>query len=381
MTRFLIVTWDGAGNLVPTLAVADGLVAAGHDVRMIGHGSIEQRCGDHGTRFIPFSVAADWGEQPEDASDFEAEMRVMLEQLCFNRAIGEDVRAELAREGADVVIVDSLLFSALAAAEAAGLPTATIVHTAYSVLREGPLVEMFAPGLAMLNAYRDELGLAPVDWIGEAHDRCGLAVVSTPREMEPDVVDAPNVVRIGALLDAPPLTRDVDDIDVVDGATPAVLVSLSTSDQGQSDLLQRCVDAVASLPVRVIVTTGPEIDPGTVRADAHVDVVRYVPHADILGSVSAVVTHAGLGTTLAALGHGVPMVCVPMGRDQFFNAERVAQLGAGLMLMPDSESSAIAAAVEAVLAGPEFAAAAKRLAISFSAYPGARGAVDALEGL
>ena len=95
MARYLIVTWDGAGNMVPTLAIARGLVAAGHDVRMIGHSSIERRCGDYGTRFIPFSPAAEWGEQPEDASDFEAEMRVMLEQLCFSQAIGDDVRAEL----------------------------------------------------------------------------------------------------------------------------------------------------------------------------------------------------------------------------------------------------------------------------------------------
>jgi hypothetical protein len=36
-------------------------------------------------------------------------------------------------------------------------------------------------------------------------------------------------------------------------------------------------------------------------------------------------------TTMAALGHGVPLLCTPIGRDQFFNAERVQALGAGRM--------------------------------------------------
>jgi UDP:flavonoid glycosyltransferase YjiC (YdhE family) len=55
-----------------------------------------------------------------------------------------------------------------------------------------------------------------------------------------------------------------------------------------------------------------------------------------------VITHAGAGTTMAALGHGVPLLCLPLGRDQLFNAERIWDLGAGRMLTPDADSDAIA---------------------------------------
>jgi UDP:flavonoid glycosyltransferase YjiC (YdhE family) len=78
--------------------------------------------------------------------------------------------------------------------------------------------------------------------------------------------------------------------------------------------------------------------------------VRYVPHAEILPSASLVIAHAGLGTTMAALGHGVPLLCTPLGRDQFFNAERVQTLGAGLMLMPDADCDAIALTAQHILA-------------------------------
>jgi MGT family glycosyltransferase len=202
-----------------------------------------------------------------------------------------------------------------------------------------------------------------------------------PKEFEPDVSDAANVLRIGAVLDAPPLSREIDEVDVRDGSTPLVLVSLSTSEQGQADLLQRCVDAVAQLPVRAIVTTGVSIDPASVKAAANTQVVRYVPHAEILPFASLVITHAGLGTTLAALGRGVPLLCTPMGRDQFFNAEQVQTVGAGRMLMPDSSSDAIAQAAADVLGDDRFKAGAKQMSVAMGGYGGSAQAAAALETL
>jgi MGT family glycosyltransferase len=162
---------------------------------------------------------------------------------------------------------------------------------------------------------------------------------------------------------------------------PLVLVSLSTSEQGQADLLQRCVDAVAQLPVRAIVTTGPSIDPPSLTAGPNTQVVRYVPHTQILPAASLVITHAGVGTTMAALGHGVPLLCTPMGRDQFFNAEQVHALGAGRLLMPDSSSDAIAQAATDVLADARFTGGARRMAGVIRGYGGAQQAADALESL
>jgi MGT family glycosyltransferase len=195
------------------------------------------------------------------------------------------------------------------------------------------------------------------------------------------VPDAGNVLRIGPVLDAPPLCCEVDEVDLQTGPTPLVLVSLSTSEQGQAALLQRCADAVAQLPVNAIVTTGPSIDPMFVSAGANTQVARYVPHARILPLASLVITHAGLGTTMAALGHGVPLLCTPIGRDQFFNAERVQTLGAGRMLMPDADSDAIALAAKDILADSRFTAEAKRMADAIGGYGGAARAATALENL
>jgi MGT family glycosyltransferase len=380
MSRFLIATWDGAGNLPPALGIARTLVERGHDVRLLGHRTIAERCGDVGTRFIPLSQDELW-DAMDDPADFEAEIRLLIDQVAFGSAIVDDLAKELNREPADAVLVDCMMFTAIDVALASGRPTAALFHTSYTLFRGGPLVEMFTPGLAVANARRAELGLPAVERLGDIHDACACSLVAVPTEFEPDVPDAANVLRIGPVLDAPPLCYEVDQVDIRDGATPLVLVSLSTSEQGQADLLQRCTDAVAQLPVNAIVTTGPSIDPASVRAGANTQVVRYTPHADIIPSASLVITHAGFGTTMAALGRGVPLLCTPMGRDQFFNAGRVQDLGAGRMLMPGVDSDAIAEAAMDVLRDGRFTDGAKRMATAISGYGGAAQAVDALEAL
>jgi UDP:flavonoid glycosyltransferase YjiC (YdhE family) len=378
---YLIVTWDGAGNVVPTLGIARTLVERGHDVRLLGHDTIAERCRDVGARFAPLRRSAAW-DAIENPGDPEAEAKFLIDELCFSSTIAEDLAQELGREPAEAVVVDCMLFTAIDVALASGTPTAALFHLAYTVFRGGPLVEMFAPGVAITNARRTELGLPAIDNLGDVHDACAHAFVALPKEFEPEAPDAANVLRIGPILDAPAISRDVDDVDhvleVPDGAPPLVLVSLSTSDQGQTNLLQRCVDAVAQLPVRAIVTTGP-IDPASVTAGANTRVVRYAHHPDILRSASLVITHAGAGTTMSALGRGVPLLCTPLGRDQFFNAQRVDALGAGRMLMPDSSSDTIAQAAMEILADERCRASAKQMALAIDGYGGAAHAAATLE--
>ncbi len=91
------------------------------------------------------------------------------------------------------------------------------------------------------------------------------------------------------------------------------------------------------------------MDPAEVRAPAGMVVRRYVPHVAVLTHAAVVVTHAGTGTLMAALTHGAPLVCIPLGRDQPVNAEKVAELGVALSLPTDAQPSQIRAAVSEAL--------------------------------
>ena len=66
------------------------------------------------------------------------------------------------------------------------------------------------------------------------------------------------------------------------------------------------------------------------RARPHsgdVRVEQFVPQAQLLPVCDAVISHGGSGTTLAALAHGLPLVLVPQGADQFDNAARAERAG------------------------------------------------------
>jgi UDP:flavonoid glycosyltransferase YjiC (YdhE family) len=128
-----------------------------------------------------------------------------------------------------------------------------------------------------------------------------------------------------------------------------------------------------------LVTTGSTSLRSTTPANVHV--ARFVPHAQVLPQAAAVVTHAGLGTVHAALAQGLPLVCLPIGRDQPDNAARVVRHGAGLRLSPNSSPAAIGDAISRVLDDPAFAVAARRMAAAFEAERPAERGPAALEAV
>ncbi|HZE65260.1 MAG TPA: glycosyltransferase [Sporichthyaceae bacterium] len=376
MTRYLMVSVDGAGNLVPTLGLAARLSTLGHDVRLLGHPSIHERCGAHGWRPISFTTAA-----PYDSTwpvDQATEMATFSELIFFDAGIGRDTLAELEREPADVLIVDCLAWGAGAAGEVARIPTATLFHVPPSLFREGPLVEVLKPALPMLHAMRAELGAAPVASLAQAHDACALALATLPAEFDVPVPLPAQYRYVGPILDGPalgtfeptpPMTGD-----------PLVLVSFSTSFQDQLGALQWAIDELSGLPVQVVVTTGHAVDPADLVVADNTVVARFLDHRELLPRATAVVTHCGLGTTLHSLAHAVPMVCVPMGRDQMFNAAMVARLGAG-MTVELGKRGGVSRAVEHAIFDTRMQGAADYFARVIAGYRGADAAAEALEEL
>ena len=112
-----------------------------------------------------------------------------------------------------------------------------------------------------------------------------------------------------------------------------------------------------------------------------VTIVERAPHREVLRHAAAVVTHAGHGTGIKALAAGVPVVALPLGRDQLDNAARVAHHGAGLRLKPKSSSDAIARAVRRVVEEPSFGASAERMAAAIAVETADDRAVKELEEL
>lgn len=376
MARFLFVTWGGAGNQTPAIGLAAALADRGHAVVFAGYPEQQHRFEQLGYEFheLPRAQHA-WPTVPPD--DW---MPVLVDAVWACPQHLEDVPELIAAERCDALVVDCLMFGALAAAERVPVPTAVLVHSAPGALvPPGGGLEQLA--LGQVNAVRAKAGLAEVATLWDTW-RPFTALCTSIRDLDPLASHIPaDFAYVGPIFEPHmPATwpwpwRDDD--------RPLVLVSFSTGQAwDQASRIRRTVAALADGGHRVLVTTGlADLDGMTVPADTVL--LPFLPHAEVLPHAAVTVTHAGHGTVAASLAHGVPLVGLPnLAADQPALAAQIARLGAGRALDGNTATpDEIADAVHAVLSDGRYADTARRLADVIDAMPGVDGAVEVLESL
>ncbi len=375
MGRFLVVVWAAGGNVVPAAGLSRALAARGHEVRVLGPPVLARRFEAAGGTFRPFERAREPGSMEVEV--FDDNLLGWTRYVSGSR-LADDVTAELGRSATDVVIVDAFLSAGLAAAERAGVPSAALVHVRYRPSVEGPLATQWDPTRPFVEATRRHLGLAPLDedrpLMASLWRRSALVLVCVPEQFDGPVADpSANARYVGPIFEDLPREAPAPDGRLV-------LVSFSSTNMRQGPTLQRVLEALGTVDAEVLCTLGGVPVEG-LRPPANAVIRDWVPHNEVLPRASAVVTHAGLSTVMGALANGVPLVCLPMGRDQPENAARVAELGVGLDLSCDSSVEAIRAATCDVLDGPGYRREAQRMKDVIAGYGNGNTAVTELEAL
>lgn len=95
-----------------------------------------------------------------------------------------------------------------------------------------------------------------------------------------------------------------------------------------------------------------------------------------------VITHAGLNTTLTALGCGVPVLAIRITNEQPGIASRLAYSSAGRVLpLKRLRVNTLRQLVQQMLRNPQLRAHAQRLQAAFSTSGGVRAAANRIEAL
>ena len=322
-------------------------------------------------------------------------------------AYAHDTRAAIEREAVDAMVCDYMLFGPPIAAERAGVPQALIVHNIYMVPEagkpapgpgllpaRGPLgrardfalnrafVALFSRGLPAVNRARLENGLSPLRRILDQVHHVQLVLVLTSESFDFHGEAHPGHVRyVGPVLADPRWAGAWRSPWPENDVHPLVVVSLSSTYMAQERVLASVIEGLGQLDARVLVTTGPAIDPASLPVPRNTVVVRSAPHTQLFPEAEVVVTHAGMGTVTRALASGIPLVCLPMGRDQLDVAARVVHAGAGVRRRPGVKPAAIRAAVERVMRDPVFRTAARQLGARMVADAAAQQGIVELEAL
>jgi len=235
---------------------------------------------------------------------------------------------------------------------------------------------------AAVNQTRRTMGLVPIVRGGQLWDAVELLLVLVPEAYDRSLTDLPsNVHYVGPISDVMPERAAWDLPWDPDHPQPLVLVSFSTTYMAQEKVLQRIIAALAGLPVRGLITTGPAMDPTVLVPPANTVVRAYVDHRTVLPHTAVVVTHAGMSTVMAALTHGVPLICMPMGRDQGANSAQVEECGAGRAISSDSTAQEIQVALREMLASARYRKGALQMADVIKRGADGSKVVPLLEGL
>ncbi len=236
-----------------------------------------------------------------------------------------------------------------------------------------------------INAFRKELGLAPVSrpmhsWIHSPQ----MVLAMFPEWFAPTQPDWPPQVRHTGfpMWDATGHIEVAEDVEAFlkAGERPVVFATGSANAQA-SPFYQTAAEACRLLGVRgMLLSRYPEqipreLPPGV----AH---FAYVPFSQVLPRAAAIVHHGGIGTVAQTLAAGVPHVVRPMAYDQFDNADRVERLGVARTIPSRRFTTRrLAATLEEVLDSEAIARRCRDLAGRMSTLDGLAAAADALEEL
>jgi len=382
----LCATTANDGHFGPLLPFARACAAAGHEVRVAAPASYAAAVARAGFPHEPFADAP---------PDLVGPVMASLPGLGFVEADELVVREVFARIDAqaglpsvietverwrpDVLLRESAELASLAAAERAGVPHVHVcigmheVATRFAEVIGGPLEELGR--LAGVGDGRLPAALADETVFSAVPDVLDHAAGDVPPEAE-------------AFLRFHEITPATDSHDLPDWGHPdAPLVyvtfgSVTGSLPHLAGVYREAVDVLADVEARVLITVGRKLEPaGLGPLPSNVHATQWWPQAAVLAQAAAMLGHGGFGTTMGALGAGVPQVVAPLFTfDQIVNGEHVAAVGAGIA----TERGAVRQGAEQVsllLEGPTYAASARHVAASMRALPPPAEAVPVLSGL
>lgn len=381
--RVLFTTTPGRGHFHPMVPLAGALLERGHDVAWVAAEHVCAQLRSDGFDALAAGLAEDaamaaFAQRHPEVRDLPPAERP---PYMFPRLFGPlrvkpmlDDLLPIAREWQPSLLVhEQAELAAPIAAAALGVPN--VVHAFGSLLPK----ERVATAGEFVAPLWEAHGLKPRAFAG-AYDHLYV-------DIYPPSLQDRDVSHVGAVQPIRPVTFAAGGDEggpawLTDrSAGPLVYVTFGTVFNRDAAVVSTAVEALRDLPVRVLVTVGPGRDPATLgEQPANVHVARYIAQTEVLPHCAAVVSHAGSGTFLAALGRGLPQLMLPQAADQFLNAAAGARAGAGIAIAPHELSvERVRSEFERLLAEPAFGDASERLRDEIAAMPAPAAVAEGIE--
>jgi MGT family glycosyltransferase len=345
-----------------------------------------------GWRWPDPQLPADLRPEQQAVVRFQRALLVMLSEDAVARA-AENLLAVAQEFEPETIVGEPTIMAAAIAAEQAGRAYAVCGYPAtppdrhvFSEAERAAAEE----GAARLGSLFARFGVSGRNWPGGLSpwpQSPDLHIVYWTRAWYADVAEVrPQTRFVGGSPDSPggdpPFWFDRLPTDM-----PLALVTLGSLFTDDPNFFVLAAQACVRAGVYPIVAMGrserapnlrDQIAPRLPRCAA----VAWVDYDHLFPRLAVAVHHGGMGTTHAAVVHGVPQVILPHAADQGLQARRAEASGAGLALRPrEATLEAVQKAIEAVVRDAAFRARAQKLAAAFAAAGGIDAAARGVEAL
>lgn len=385
--RVLCTTLPGVSHFFPMVPVLRSLARRGHEVKVATAASFAPRVSAFGLTPVPAGLDFEVGQEPalvpalararaRGDTRFRYTEEVLVRRLAM--AALPDVARVAGRWRPDVIVRDPVEFAGAAVAEAAGIPHVTGRENRF--LSERAWAAELGEGAALLGR------VAGSSTFSASILYRFLGIAAGPRRYIAAATAAPPAREFGThvpetmrFIRPEPAEPGGDQPGWWPGGSP-VLVTFGTVFARQPALLRAVLAAAARMDRTFVFTVDADLFAGS--PPDNVIPAGYQPLARVLPLCTAVVTVGGLGTVLASLSHGLPVVVLPINADQPLNALRCEALGVGVALAPTTaRPSAIAAAIRKVVSDQALRSRATAFRSEIDALPGAGAAADLVEAV
>ncbi len=390
------------------LKTAQALIRRGHDVTWVSENTLAGALAAANIPFTPIRKTG-WLWPPPPVPDLtkippqEAVMlryRRALDTWLSEPLVGDATASLLEVAGEigtpDAIVTDPFLTAAALAAEALDLPLAVGGWVAQKDLNEDFLFPV-----------QKSLGAESSGRIERLKERFGLRGVNfasgpTPSILSPHLHVSyfcerwyesdqanllPQTLFVGGKPN-PPQGAPPEWLSAIPAETPLALITLGTIFTGDLGFFSWAAQAAARAGFVPLVVIGwnpiaPEDKAKLIAAlPKTTRLLNFVPFDHVLPRVGLMIHHGGMGTTHAALIHGIPQIVVPHAADQRGQARRVAQAKVGLNLTAhDVKQGLLAEGVRAVANDERVRQTALDLAAELAVLGGAERAAEAIEAI
>lgn len=383
MSKIVFFCIPAHGHTNPTLGIVRELVSRGHQVWYYSYNLMREKIEAAGATFVSCDkFDAEQRIDPKDAARVGKDLAFSTKLLVDTTlALDDAVCRHMEELKPDCIVADSMAVWGKAVAMKLGIPfvssTTTFAFNQHSAkIMKQSIGQMLGMIFSMPKINRDVKRLQDkgypikrvLDILQNDNDTHTIVYASPVFQPCAETFSdkyafvGPSVRPAGEAMSK---TRD-----------KRIYLSMGTVNNDMLPLYRRCIQALGNEDCEMILSVGSQVKredfgilPENVRIYDHVDQIAVLQDTDVF------ITHCGMNSVSEALYYGVPLVMLPQTSEQSGVAERVRQLGAGILLKKKSPQ-AIAEAVRTVQEEPAYREQAQLLAEDFRSCSGASGAAD-----